>query len=104
MAAMRMLGDLLHDYHEGKGNGVLFIEVKEKSENLIRIFLQEGQIRHMSYGTCSGKDCLDILDCYEFTTAYFVKDMKPPLVTPDLPTTPQIIEQLRRSGRSVMMK
>jgi hypothetical protein len=99
-----MLADVLQDYHGEKRTGVLFVAVKEKSENLIRIFFHDGQIQHVSYGQCSGKDCLEIMDCYEFTTAYFVPDMKAPAVSPDLPPTPQIIEQSRRAGRTVMMK
>jgi hypothetical protein len=104
MPVTRILGDLLQEYYDEKKSGVLFIGVKEKSENLIRIFLHEGVIRHLSYGTCTGKDCLEILDCYEYTTAYFVKDMKAPAISEDLPPMPQIIEQFRRSGRSVVMQ
>lgn len=104
MPVMKVLGDVLHEYHGEKKSGALFLAVKEKSENLVRIFFHEGLIRHMSYGPCSGKDCLEIVDCYEFTTAYFVKDMKSPAVSNDLPSTPEIIERFRRSGRSVMMQ
>ncbi|HUJ18573.1 MAG TPA: hypothetical protein VL197_11340 [Nitrospirota bacterium] len=104
MPASRLLGDVLHEYHEGKKNGALFVAVKEKTDNLIRIFFQNGEIRHLSSGQCSGKDCLEIIDCYELTTAYFMKDMKAPAITSDLPPTEQIIDQFRRSGRSVMMQ
>ena len=104
MTASRMLGDVLQEYHGEKRNGALFVAVKEKSDNLIRFFFQNGEIRHVSYGQCSGKDCLEIIDCYEFTTAYFMKDMKAPAVSADLPPTPEIIDQFRKSGQTVMMQ
>ncbi len=104
MASKRMLGEVLEEYRGQKKNGALFVAVKEKSENLVRFFLSDGQIRHLSYGPCSGRDCLDIMDCYEFTTAYFVKDMKAPAISPDLPSTEQIIEKFRQSGREVMLQ
>lgn len=104
MSVVKMLGDVLRECHEEKRTGVLFVAVKEKSENLIRLFFQEGEIRHVSYGSCNGKDCLDILDCYEFTTAYFVKDMKAPSSSADLPGTARIIEQFVQLGRTVAMK
>lgn len=104
MPAERMLADVLKEYHGEKRNGVLFVAVKEKSENLVRIFFQDGQIRYLSYGQCNGKDCLEIMDCYEFTTGYFVKDIKAPTVSGDLPPTHQIIEQLEKTGRSIMLQ
>ncbi len=104
MSVMKMLGDVLHDFHGEKKSGALFVAVREKSENLVRIFLHDGNIRHVSYGTCSGRDCLAILECYEFTTAYFVKDMKAPAVSADLPSTTEIIEQFRRANQSIMMQ
>ena len=104
MPASRMLGNVLHECHGEKRNGALFVAVKQKSDNLVRIFFQNGEIQHLSYGQCSGKDCLEIIDCYEFTTAYFVKDMKAPAVSNDLPPTAQIIDQFRRSGQTVMMQ
>lgn len=104
MPVIKQLGELLRELQGNKRSGALFVAVKEKSENLVRIFFADGEIRHVSYGNCSGKECLEIVDCYDFTTAYFVNNMKAPGVSANLPATTNIIEQFRRSGRSVMMQ
>lgn len=104
MPVIKQMGELLRELQEQKRSGALFVAVKEKSENLVRIFFAKGEIRHMSYGNCSGRDCLEIVDCYDFTSAYFVNDMKAPAVSPSLPTTSNIIELFDRSGRSVTMQ
>ncbi len=104
MPAMRALGEVLQEFHGEKRSGALFVAVKEKSENLIRIFFKDGEIRQVSYGPSSGRDCLEIVDCYEYTTAYFVRNIQPPSLSPDLPPTPAIIDQFRKAGKSVMLQ
>lgn len=104
MPAMRALGEVLQEYHGEKRSGALFVAVKEKSENLVRIFFKDGEIHHMSYGPSSGKDCLEIVDCYQYSTAYFVSNLKPPAASPDLPPTPKIIEHFQKAGKAVLMQ
>lgn len=104
MPEIKKLCDVMRELEERKASGALFVAVKEKSESLVRYFFREGRIVHVSYGQSSGRDCLEIVDCYQFDTAYFVKDMKSPAASPDLPPTPQIIEQARKNGQSVAMK
>ena len=84
-------GDLLEEPQQEERNGALCVAVREKSERLVPIFLQEGQIRYPSYGGCCGKDCLERMDGYECTMAYHVKDGKAPAVSADLSAAPQII-------------
>lgn len=104
MPALKNLGEVLRECHGTKKSGALFVAVKEKSENLVRIFFKDGEISHLSYGPCSGKDCLEIVDCYEFTTAYFVNNMQPPATSAGLPPTQRIIDHIASAGRTVMMQ
>ena len=64
MAALTLFADVLQEYSSGKKTGALFVSGVETSENLIRFFFKDGGIYHLSYGPITGKDLLDILDCY----------------------------------------
>ena len=103
MATSRLFADVLQEYHARKKTGALFISVMEASENLIRVYFQEGRITSLSYGTARDGECLDILDCYNLGKAVYFDGMKTPVVSAKLPATPEIISLMRNSGKQIQM-
>ncbi|OGW50741.1 MAG: hypothetical protein A2078_00505 [Nitrospirae bacterium GWC2_57_9] len=78
MARIRSFADVLRELHEAKKSGQLFVLVLESSEDLIRIYLKNGEIYYVSYGSATGQDALDIVEYYTFDNATFVEGSTPP--------------------------
>ncbi len=78
MARMRSFADVLRELHKAKKSGQLFVLVQESSEDLIRIYLKNGEIYYVSYGSATGQDALDIIEYYTFDNATFLEGSAPP--------------------------
>ena len=103
MAVLREFADVLQDFHEKKKNGALFVSVAVTSENLIRFYFRDGEIYHLCYGTTSDRECLDILDCYDLDKAVYFDGMKSAIASSGLPRTRDLITQIRRKGKNVVI-
>ena len=104
MIVLKLFADVLQEYCADKKNGALFVSVAEESENLIRFFFKEGNISHISYGPVKGKDCLELLDCYNLVKAIYFDGMNAPMASSDLPSTHAIIAMVRQSGKQVQVE
>jgi hypothetical protein len=78
MAKIRSFADVLRELHQAKKTGQLFVLVVESSEDLIRIYLKNGEICYISYGSAIGQDALDIIEYYTFDNATFLEGSAPP--------------------------
>lgn len=78
MARIRSFADVLRELHAAKKSGQLFVLVVESSEDLIRIYLKNGEIYYVSYGSAIGQDALDIIEYYRFDNATFLEGSAPP--------------------------
>lgn len=103
MAAVKLFADVLQEYYAGRKTGALFVSITEASENLVRFYFKEGTIYSLSYGPVKDKECLDIIDCYNFGKAVYFDGLKAPASSGDLPPTEQIIAVVRKSGKNVQM-
>lgn len=103
MATSQLLADLLQGYSTGKKTGALYVAVAEASENLIRFYFNEGRIYSMSYGPIKGRECLDILDCYNLGKVVYFDGLKTPSTSTDLPGTEDIINMVRNNGKQVQI-
>ena len=101
MASSQLLADLLQGYSTGKKTGALYVAVAEQSENLIRFYFDQGSIYGMSYGPIKGRECLDILDCYNLGKVVYFDGFKMPSASTDLPGTEDIIDMIRMNGKQV---
>ncbi len=81
MAKIRSFADVLEELHEAKKSGQLFVKVVESSEDLIRIYLKNGEIHYVSYGSAIGQDALDIVEYYTFDNATFLEGSAAPAGT-----------------------
>ncbi len=105
MANERLLADVLKDLHDEKKTGAIYVSVVETSEDLIRIYLDTGDIYHIRYGTAIGKDCLDILEYYNLWNATFFAGIRAPgELAKDLPDTERIIDLARKTNKTVKVK
>ncbi len=101
MATLKLFADVLQEYHAGKKTGALFVTVAEASENLIRFYFKDGNIYSMSYGQAKDKECIEILDCYDLGKIVYFDGLKTPSASPGLPSTGEIINRVRTSGKQV---
>jgi hypothetical protein len=106
MAEEKPFADVLHDLHVAKKTGALYISMVETSEDLLRVYLRDGDIYHIRYGSASGKDVLDILEYYNMWGATFFEGIKAPggAVSPDIPKTDAIITHIRSLNKKVKVQ
>jgi hypothetical protein len=105
MGSEQILADVMQDYLSAKKNGALYVSVVETSEDIVRIYFQDGQIYHLRYGTAIGNDCLDILEYYNLYSATFFEGIKAPdKPATDLPSTQKIMERIKLMNKKVMVK
>lgn len=101
-AEARMLGEVMQELYDKKKSGALYVSVVETSEDLIRIYFENGEIYHLRYGTAVGNDCLDILEFYELYSATFFEGIgAPDAPAKDLPSTREIITRITGFNKKV---
>lgn len=103
MATLKLFADVLQEYHTGKKTGALFVTVAEASENLIRFYFKDGNIYSISYGPAKDKECIEILDCYDLGKIVYFDGLKTPSASSGLPSTGEIINIVRKSGKQVQV-
>ncbi len=101
MAIVKLFADVLEEYHQNKKTGAMFVEIAGKSENLVRFFFKDGNLCSLSFGPAKDRECIDILDCYEFQKVVLFDGMKSPTVCDNLPPIKDIIEKMRACGKKV---
>ncbi len=105
MADERMLGDVMKELQTAKKSGALYVSVVETSEDLVRIYFENGKIYHLRYGTAIGNDCLDILEFYNLYSATFFDGIKAPdKPATDLPGTDMIISKIMGFNKKVKVR
>ena len=105
MEQEQLFADVIQDLLSAKKNGALYIAVVETSEDLIRMYIRDGQIYHLRYGTALGNDCLDILEFYNLYSATFFEGIiAPDKPAADLPSTAKIMERIRQVNKKVKLK
>lgn len=101
MAVVKLFADVVEEYYRAKKTGAMFVEIAGRSENLIRFFFKDGNICNLSFGPAKDRECLDVLDCYEFQKVVLFDGMKAPTVCESLPSTQEIIDKMRACGKKV---
>lgn len=106
MAQERTFESVLQDLHGNRQNGALYVTIKEASEDLFRIYFEDGEISFVRYGTAQGRDCLDIIDYYTLASASWFDGVVSPdgLRSPDLPPTTEIISRMADLKRTVRFR
>jgi hypothetical protein len=102
MARDKSLADVLRDLYQAKKTGQLFVMVMESSEDLIRIYLRNGEIYYFSYGSAIGQDAMDIVEYYRFGNATFLEGSGAPAGTKaEKFNTRKFIEMMDKAGKTV---
>lgn len=97
--------DVVQDLYASKKTGALYISMVETSEDLLRIYVRDGNIYHIRYGSAFGKDVLDILEYYNLWGATFFEGIKAPAgATSELPATDKIIGMIRGMNKKVKVQ
>ena len=105
VAQERLLSDVMKDIHRERKSGALYLSMVETSEDLFRVYFEQGNIYHLRYGSASGRDCLDILEYYTIHSAtYFDGIRAPGSPQTDLPPTAEIIERFTRMNKTIKIR
>ncbi|HXY62547.1 MAG TPA: DUF4388 domain-containing protein [Nitrospirota bacterium] len=105
MSRERPLADLLQEFHDAKKTGALYVSIVETSEDLVRIYIRNGDIYYIRYGTAIGSDCLDILEYYNLWGAtYFDGVAAPKGAVSNIPPTEEIISLIRGLNKKVKVQ
>jgi len=97
-----LFADVLQKLHEERKTGALFVTVDQSKDCPVRFWFEGGEIRRLSYGPLRGRECMDLLNCYDFGIAIFLDGMKTPLdADGQIPGTPGLISDLRKTGKTV---
>ncbi len=78
MAQERYLADVLQELRDAKKTGALFINVQESSEDLMRMYLKNGDLYYLTYGSAIGDDVMEIIEFYTLRNATFFDGVAAP--------------------------
>ncbi len=102
MSQERLFADLLQELHGSRKTGALYVSIVETSEDLVRIYLQNGDSYYIRYGSAVGNDCLSILEYYNLWGATYFEGIDAPKgARPDIPDTKRIISMIRGLNKKV---
>jgi hypothetical protein len=101
--ADRTFGEVLKDLHEARRSGALYVTIRETSEDLFRIYFEDGEIVFVRYGSAEGKDCLDIIEFYTLAGATWFDGVVPPdrRRSNDLPRTGDVVRRMTALNKLV---
>ena len=99
MAQDRFFGDLLQELYDARKSGSLFITVLQSSEDLVRIYIKNGEIYHLTYGSAIGQDALDIIEYYTLRNVTFLEGLEAPAGTvPAKFATKKFIDMMKKTS------
>jgi hypothetical protein len=102
MGKEQLFVEVIQDILTERKNGALYVTIVETSEDILRIYIKDGQIYHLRYGSAIGKDCLDILDYYNLYSATFFEGIKAPdKPHADTPSTKEILTKIGQMNKKV---
>lgn len=94
-----LFADVLQEFNTKKKTGALFAVVDHSTDHMARLYFEDGEILHLSYGRLHGKEFLEHLDNYDFGMAIFLSGIKPPRsAAADPPDTRTVIETIKSKG------
>ena len=105
MLTERYFDEVLRDLHQGKKTGALYIDVVEQSEDMLKIYFEEGVIYFIKYGSAAGNDVLDIIEFYNlYSCTYFEGITAPGKPVRDLPPTPAIVARIESLKKKIKVR
>jgi hypothetical protein len=97
-----LFAEVIEDILTARKSGALYVNIVETSEDIIRMYFQDGQIYHLRYGSAIGNDCLDILEYYNLYSATFFEGVKAPdKPSADLLSTKEILAKIKQLNKKV---
>ena len=98
----RTFDTVLRELHRGKKTGGLYIDMVEQSEDMLKVFFENGEISFIRYGSAVGNDVLDILEYYNLYSATFYEGITAPgKPVRDLPPTLSIINRIESFHKKI---
>ncbi|MDI1470965.1 MAG: DUF4388 domain-containing protein [Thermodesulfovibrio sp.] len=94
------LGDIVDNLSKTKSTGLLTINLSS-DKNLLKIYLKDGSIYHISYGFKKGFECLNEIASKEPISYNFIPQIAIDIVSTNLPATEKIITTLKQMNKTV---
>jgi len=102
MARDRIFAEVLQELLDAKRSGSFFINVKESSEDLIRLYIKNGELDAITYGFAKGEDVMDIIEYYTLQNATYFNGLAAPsdVLSMKLPMK-KFIGAMRKANKTI---
>jgi len=94
------LADIVENLSKTKSTGLLTLTFSSE-KNLLKIYLKNGEIYHLSFGFKKGSQCLNEIASKEPISYSFIPQISIDITSNDLPPTEDIIKKLKDLNKFV---
>jgi len=90
------LGDIVDNLSKTKSTGLLTVNFSS-DKNLLKIYLKDGAVYHISYGFKKGFECLNDIATRQPISYNFISNITIDISSSNLPSTDQIVETFKHT-------
>ncbi|MGB9821889.1 hypothetical protein [Thermodesulfovibrio sp.] len=94
------LADIIDNLSRTKSTGLLTINFSSE-KNLLKFYLKDGEIYHISFGFKKGLQCLDDLASRQPVSCSFIPQISLDMTSDDIPSTEKLIKQLKEMNKFI---
>lgn len=99
MPKNRYFAHVLQEMYDARRTGAYFITLKETSEDLFKIYIKDGELASVTYGSAVGQDALEILEYYNLQNGTFFEGFTVPAgIAPLKFPMKKFIKMMQESG------
>lgn len=94
------LADIIENLFQTKSTGLLTVNFASE-KNLLKFYMKNGEIYHISFGFQKGKRCLDEIASRQPVSFNFIPQISIDMTSNDIPSTEDIIKNLKNMNKFV---
>ncbi|WP_353683359.1 hypothetical protein V4D30_05655 [Thermodesulfovibrio sp. 3907-1M] len=95
------LADIIENLFKIKSTGLLTVNFSSE-KNLLKFYLKNGEIYHISFGFQKGRRCLDEISFRQPVSYNFIPQISIDITSNDIPSTEDIIKNLQKLDKFVI--
>jgi hypothetical protein len=98
-----LFAEALEKCRRDKKTGLLNVSVVQSTKFLVRVYFKDGAICRLSYGPLHGRECLELLEYYDFGEAVYLDGMRAPRDAYAALDTDEIISAIKGMGKTIQL-